>query len=249
MSEIARIQKTLRDFSSERDWDQFHNPKNLVMALTAEVGELVELFQWLTEQQAEGIMESPSRSARVREEIADVTIYLLRIADVLDIDLVAAAYNKLELNASKYPKDEVRGSARKYDEPLLLKRLRSGSRWKFLSRSGNPHRRPPTLADPVRDPPSLRGLTNPFNDPQGSEVLEMPPGRRGRQRNPPANRGGRQVHGGSDQHIDDPSPVSMSTAEAYLGEESPLCPMGNADHRETGMKLSQLTEKPRRTFG
>ena len=105
---IADLQARLRDFARERDWEQFHNPKNLAMALAAEVGELVEIFQWLTPQQAANVMES-ERSDDVRDELADVLIYLVRLADVVGVDLPAAADRKVSVNDARYPADLVRG--------------------------------------------------------------------------------------------------------------------------------------------
>jgi dCTP diphosphatase len=87
---ITELQNTLRDFAHERDWEQFHTPKNLAMALTGEVGELVELFQWLTPQESEAIMSDPRRAEQVRHELADVFGYVLRLADVLGVDLTDA---------------------------------------------------------------------------------------------------------------------------------------------------------------
>jgi NTP pyrophosphatase (non-canonical NTP hydrolase) len=104
----------LADFAAERDWDQFHNPKNLAMAVAGEVGELVEHFQWLTFDEAANL------SAATREEVAleaaDVLLFLLRLCDKLDIDLGAAAERKLEINARKYPVAKARGRATKYDK-------------------------------------------------------------------------------------------------------------------------------------
>ena len=99
----------LRRFAEERDWGQFHTPKNLVMALAGEVGELVAEFQWLTPEESATV----AADDRVRAEIGDVMIYLTRLADVLGIDLVAAAYDKLAASARRYPVEESRGSARK----------------------------------------------------------------------------------------------------------------------------------------
>ncbi|MBP7149405.1 MAG: nucleotide pyrophosphohydrolase [Acidobacteria bacterium] len=110
------LKTRVRQFARERDWEQFHGPKNLVMALTSEVGELSELFQWLTPQQSQAIMDEPDHAARVREEIADILIYLVRLADVLEIDLLEAAEDKLRVNAAKYPADRSRGRADKYTE-------------------------------------------------------------------------------------------------------------------------------------
>lgn len=111
---LKAFQLKLRAFAAERDWDRFHSPKNLSMALSVEAGELVEEFQWLTEAQSEAL--DPARRERVRLELADIFIYLLRIADRLDVDLLQAAADKMVLNAAKYPADVVRGDPRKYDE-------------------------------------------------------------------------------------------------------------------------------------
>jgi NTP pyrophosphatase (non-canonical NTP hydrolase) len=104
----------IRAFVAERDWDQFHNPKNLAMALVAEAGELVEHFQWLTPEQADSL--SAETLAEVEHEIADVLIFLVELADRLKIDPLAAADKKLALNAQKYPVDKARGNATKYDK-------------------------------------------------------------------------------------------------------------------------------------
>lgn len=107
------IQK-IREFARARDWDQYHSPKNLAMALSVEAAELVEHFQWLT--QAESADLPPEKRERVREEIGDVLIYLLNLADKLGIDPVAAAYDKIDKNGEKYPVHKARGNARKYTE-------------------------------------------------------------------------------------------------------------------------------------
>jgi len=104
----------LREFARERDWEQFHSPKNLAMALAAETGELVELFQWLSEEQSAN--PDPARKQRMGEEMADLLIYLVRLADRLDLDLEQAVQDKLQQNRDKYPPSRVRGDARKYDE-------------------------------------------------------------------------------------------------------------------------------------
>ena len=109
---INNIQKQLSDFAGERDWDQFHNPKNLAMALSVEASELVEIFQWLTPGQAEAIMSS-SESEHVKEEMADIMIYLIRMADKLNIDLENAVTDKIAKNAEKYPIKLARGNAKK----------------------------------------------------------------------------------------------------------------------------------------
>ena len=108
---IEEIQKTLSAFAKERDWDQFHSPKNLVMALTSEVGELNELFQWLTEEQSNNVDND-----EIREEIADIFIYLIRLADKLNVDIENAVKEKIKLNANKYPIELSKGNSKKYDE-------------------------------------------------------------------------------------------------------------------------------------
>jgi len=115
MSDALRaLQQRLAAFAAARDWEQFHSPKNLAMALSVEAAELVEEFQWLTEEQSRAL--DAERRERVRLELADVFIYLLRIADKLGVDLVAAANDKIVLNEKKYPAERVRGDARKYTE-------------------------------------------------------------------------------------------------------------------------------------
>jgi NTP pyrophosphatase (non-canonical NTP hydrolase) len=115
MSETLRaLQQRVAAFAAARDWEPFHSPKNLAMALSVEAAELVEEFQWLTEEQSRAL--DAERRERVRLELADVFIYLLRIADKLGVDLVAAANDKIVLNEKKYPAGRVRGDARKYTE-------------------------------------------------------------------------------------------------------------------------------------
>ena len=109
--DIKEIQYKLAKFAEERDWDQFHSPKNLVMALTSEVGELNDLFQWLTEEQSKN-----SDTDEIRQELADIFIYLLRLADKLDIDIEDAVREKIEINAKKYPVDLAKGNATKYNK-------------------------------------------------------------------------------------------------------------------------------------
>jgi NTP pyrophosphatase (non-canonical NTP hydrolase) len=114
MTELEGLRDELREFARERDWEQFHSPKNLAMALAVESAELLEVFQWLTESQSRA--PEPAARAAAAEEIADVLLYLVRIADQLGIDPVDAARRKLAANARKYPADKARGNARKYDE-------------------------------------------------------------------------------------------------------------------------------------
>jgi NTP pyrophosphatase (non-canonical NTP hydrolase) len=106
------IKHKLRDFAAERDWDQFHSPKNLAMALNVEAAELLEHFQWLTESQSASL--NAETLSEVAEEIADIQLYLMRLADKLGVDIVAASLAKIEKNAEKYPADKVRGSSKKY---------------------------------------------------------------------------------------------------------------------------------------
>jgi dCTP diphosphatase len=113
-TQLAALIQRLREFAQARDWEQFHTPKNLTMALIAEAGELVEHFQWLTPEQAGRL--SPDELQAVELEMADVLLYLLRLADRLGVDLEAAAWRKIEINERKYPADKVRGSARKADD-------------------------------------------------------------------------------------------------------------------------------------
>ena len=112
--DLDDLRQRLREFAQARDWDQFHSPKNLAMALIAESAELVEHFQWLREDQSTRL--APEKKAQVAEELADVLSYLVRLADKLDINLFAAVTAKLARNETCYPASLVRGSARKYTE-------------------------------------------------------------------------------------------------------------------------------------
>ena len=111
---LTQLRDALREFAAERDWDQYHSPKNLASALAVEAAELLERFQWLTEDQSRTL--PPEELEKVREEMADVLNYLVRLADKLDVNLLEAAREKMELNALKYPADKSRGSAKKYSE-------------------------------------------------------------------------------------------------------------------------------------
>ena len=111
---LENLRARLAEFAAARDWDQFHSPKNLSMALIAEAAELVEHFQWLTESASQSL--APAKLAEVRLELADIQIYLIRIADKLGVDLVAAANDKIVLNESRYPAERVRGDARRAEE-------------------------------------------------------------------------------------------------------------------------------------
>ncbi len=111
---LVVLRDALRRFAAERDWDPFHCPKNLAIVLSVETAELLEHFQWLTDAESAAL---PSETcAKVREELADVLLYLIRLADKLDIELTAAAVDKLAVNAKKYPVDKARGTRKKYTE-------------------------------------------------------------------------------------------------------------------------------------
>ena len=111
---VDLLRQQLRSFAADRDWHQFHSPKNLAMALSVEAGELLEHFQWLTPEQSANLSED--QIAEVRLELADVFLYLVSLSDKLGVDLVATAFDKLEINAKKYPVELAKGSAKKYTE-------------------------------------------------------------------------------------------------------------------------------------
>ena len=113
--DATALSSRLQAFADERYWGQFHSPKNLVMALTGEVGELNEIFQWLGEDASRAAGQHPDTAEAVRHELADVMMYLVRLADVLQVDLNQAVAEKLVLNAARYPVDRALGSSRKYD--------------------------------------------------------------------------------------------------------------------------------------
>lgn len=116
MSDVDQLRQALRGFARDREWDQFHTPKNLAMALAGEVGELLSEIQWLTEEQiAAQVAQEPLRG-RVTDEIADVLMYLVRFADICGIDPLLAAWDKIERNETRYPVDKARGNARKYTD-------------------------------------------------------------------------------------------------------------------------------------
>ena len=110
--DLARLRELVRAFVDERDWDQFHSPKNLACALSVEAAELLEHFQWLQHGRLEELGQD--NLTEVRHEMADVLVYLVRLADKLDVDLFSAVQEKMVLNRAKYPADLVRGDARKY---------------------------------------------------------------------------------------------------------------------------------------
>lgn len=109
--DFASLQKRYRAFNAERDWTQFHDPKSLILALTGEVGELAELFQWVPADRAKEVFSTSDRQTRAAEEMSDVLIYLLGLADALDIDLVAAAHEKLSAAEQRFAVESVRGVA------------------------------------------------------------------------------------------------------------------------------------------
>ncbi len=113
---LPAIQKKLAKFAEERDWDQFHSPKNLTMGLAAEAAELLEIFQWLTEEQSKDIVKNEKEMVLVSEEIADVFIYLVRLADKLDIDIEENVNRKMKVNEKKYPVHLSKGNATKYSK-------------------------------------------------------------------------------------------------------------------------------------
>ncbi|MBY0518754.1 MAG: nucleotide pyrophosphohydrolase [Bacteriovoracaceae bacterium] len=115
MLDTAQIQEKISQFAREREWEKFHTPKNIAMALTVEASELMEQFQWLTAEEANSVMSSEKAQA-VKHEVADVAVYLLRLCDLLKIDLQSAIEEKIQLNAKKYPIEKSKGHARKYDE-------------------------------------------------------------------------------------------------------------------------------------
>jgi len=112
---IDKIKDDIRKFIEERDWEQFHSPKNLAMALSGEIGELSEIFQWLTEDQSKKENISDEDLEKVREEVADILLYIIRLSDKLDIDLEQAVLDKLIINKQKYPIELSKGNATKYN--------------------------------------------------------------------------------------------------------------------------------------
>ncbi|MBJ2285470.1 nucleotide pyrophosphohydrolase [Pseudomonas haemolytica] len=113
---VDNLSIRLQRFADERDWQQFHSPRNLLLALTGEVGELCEIFQWMSETDSVAAAKRPETAQAVKDELADVLMYLVRLASVLGVDLNEAARDKLALNASKYPVDKARNTSKKYDQ-------------------------------------------------------------------------------------------------------------------------------------
>jgi len=114
---LADLAAELRRFAAEREWERFHTPKNLAVSLAVEVGELLEHVQWGSDEELEARLRTPDGQRAISEEMADVLIYLVRLADVLEVDLLEAASSKITANAVRYPADEVRGSSAKRPAP------------------------------------------------------------------------------------------------------------------------------------
>jgi len=114
--DVTALALALQRFADDRDWQQFHSPKNLAMALTGEVGELCELFQWMSEADSARAAEHPELGQPLRDELADVFMYLVRLSHVLGVDLNEAVTRKLALNGQKYPVEKAKGSSKKYDQ-------------------------------------------------------------------------------------------------------------------------------------
>lgn len=114
--DISRLADALQRFADDRDWQQFHSPKNLLLALTGETGELCEIFQWMSETDAKDAAKRPETAQAVRDELADVLMYLVRLSSVLGVDLNDAVTSKLALNGQKYPVDKAKSTSKKYDQ-------------------------------------------------------------------------------------------------------------------------------------
>lgn len=114
MQYLESVRQRMRDFAEARDWDQFHSPKNLAMALSVEVSELVECFQWLTEEESRSL--SADQLSAIADEIADIQLYLVRLADKVGVEIDVAVEQKIVKNDAKYPVDKVKGSSKKYTE-------------------------------------------------------------------------------------------------------------------------------------
>lgn len=114
MTEFDQLKTELKQFADVRDWNQFHSPKNLSMALIGEAAELVEHFQWLSEEQSDNL--AADKLKEVALELADIQIYLIRIADRLNVDLLSTVREKMQINEKKYPVEKVKGKNKKYTE-------------------------------------------------------------------------------------------------------------------------------------
>ena len=112
--DIEVLKLRLRDFSSSRDWDQFHSLRNLIFALVGEVGELAAEVQWVSDTDVESYLADPTKKSAIASEMADILNYLVRLADKLNVDLVVEALKKIDLNENRYPAEKARGSSAKY---------------------------------------------------------------------------------------------------------------------------------------
>ena len=123
---MKALLESLRKFNEDRNWPQYHSPKNLSASILIEAAELAEVFQWLTEEESRNL--SAVDTKRAEEEIADVFLYLLNLADKLDIDIISAAHSKMVLNGKKYPADQCYGSREKYNSLKLGQRKKNSSK-------------------------------------------------------------------------------------------------------------------------
>lgn len=114
--DINKLKENLAEFAQQRDWGKFHSPKNLSMAIANEAGELLELFQWLTEKESADSKNSTSIKEQVSHELADIVMNVIRLADILEINMSSAIESKFIINNEKYPADKVKGSAKKYTQ-------------------------------------------------------------------------------------------------------------------------------------
>ena len=114
--DVIGLTEALKKFAADRNWEQFHSPKNLVMALTGEVGELSEIFQWMTEEASKTAGSEPETAQKIQEELADVLLYLVQLASILKVDLNEAVQQKMLLNGLRYPIFKTHSSSKKYDK-------------------------------------------------------------------------------------------------------------------------------------
>ncbi len=114
--DIGEFKKVLQKYADEREWNQFHSPKNLSMALSVEAGELMEIFQWLTLEESRDLHAIPKKFQQAKDEIADIFVYLVRLCGILEVNLPEAVNEKMEKNAKKYPIEKAKGNAKKYNE-------------------------------------------------------------------------------------------------------------------------------------
>lgn len=116
LMELSKLQDQIREFVEERDWEKFHTPKNLAMALSGEAGELLEIFQWLSPEESFAVMKDDLKATQIRHELADVFVYLLRLSEKLNVSLPEAVLEKLAVNQKKYPVQLSKGNAKKYTD-------------------------------------------------------------------------------------------------------------------------------------